>query len=223
MHIPRHKNIHEPILVVVRPRRPGHEPAPAHPRLFRHILKRAISPPAIQRVPPVPRHKNVQHSVIIKIRHRHAHPPTLARQPRRLRHIFKFHRPAARAIPHLPVQRHHQIPALPVTLHRGSIHHQRRQHPAVVAINKSHAPAHGLHNIFFFGRSDVRHRKPRPRGNILKGWNGRNCPACVCVPPEEEVLLSCAPPAAHKNTNTASATSAMIRFPLEPGPNAQLL
>jgi hypothetical protein len=44
-----------------------------------------------------------------------------------------------------------------------------------------------------------------------------------CVKPRVEILLSCAPPAAHKNTNTASARSAMIRLPLEPGPNAQLL
>ena len=44
-----------------------------------------------------------------------------------------------------------------------------------------------------------------------------------CAPLEGDILLSCAPPAAHKNTNAASAGSAIIRLPLEPDPNAQLL
>lgn len=44
-----------------------------------------------------------------------------------------------------------------------------------------------------------------------------------CAPPEVESLLSCAPPAAHKNTHTKSASSAKCFFPLEPSPNAQLL
>lgn len=44
-----------------------------------------------------------------------------------------------------------------------------------------------------------------------------------CALLEVEFLLSCAPPAVHKNTNTASARSAMIRLPLELDPNAQLL
>jgi len=44
-----------------------------------------------------------------------------------------------------------------------------------------------------------------------------------CVSPKVEILLSCAPSSMHRNTNTTSAGSAIIRLPLEPGPNAQLL
>src|SRR6202041_2050265 len=121
MHVPRHKNIHETILVIVRPCRPGHEPAPAHSSLLGHILKLAISQPAIQSVPAIPRNKNIQHSIIIKIRHRQAHPPTLARQTRRLRHVFKPPgSPRTTAPPHPPIKSNQKTPATLVTLNGRS-------------------------------------------------------------------------------------------------------
>ena len=72
------------------------------------------------------------------------------------------------------VERNHRIPALAIAVLGGTVDDEDVEFSVVVAINEADAAAHGFHDVFFFGRGDVRNGEAGLLGDVFKARGRRD-------------------------------------------------
>src|SRR5487761_1135542 len=166
MNVASHEKIHVAVAIIVAPRRTHTESTGAQARFCSYILKFTVAYIAIQDVSAEASYIKILQAVVVEVRNSHAHPPSFSCESGRLRNVSKLQACA------LVVESHHEIAAVAITLHAGTVHRNYVQLSVVVAIDKSNAAAHRFHNVFLVGRRNVWDGYSSLRGDVFEPGDG---------------------------------------------------
>lgn len=134
---------------------------------FTVTFELAVSQVAIENVAAKAGDKNILPAVIVVIHDRNCHAPAFVSETGGLGDITEM------KVAVLMIEGDHGIAALFVTVDRRAVHHNDVEFAAVIAVDKSDAPAHGFDDIALVRRGKVRDGNPSFLGYILETRNRR--------------------------------------------------
>ena len=162
VNVTRNEKIHVAIAIIIAPRGAGTEAAAAHTRLIRYILKFTTAQVAIKSITVISGDVEIQLAVIVEIRDRHTHAPAATSEPGIAGDVFEL------SVRLLVVQRDQRIAALAKIINGGSVDENDIEAAVIVTVKESDSAAHGLDDVAFLFRGNMRDGQANFSGDFFK-------------------------------------------------------